>query len=159
MVYLSEIDPSTSVACEIMKTFVDCYLIIKKNEINKYQSTIDCNKLVQIEEVFIVLYLILINKLIKFLKALLLVIKLLVLYKGYNFKEKLILHQLYLFLRGFYLKELYNIKMSLNANNLSHNGIMNSYLVIIYLNWSKIIDLIELNFFVKKRKKIFSNKI
>lgn len=85
-------------------------------------------------------------------------IKLLVLYKGYNFKEKLILHQLYLFLRGFYLKELYNIKMSLNANNLSHNGIMNSYLVIIYLNWSKIIDLIELNFFVIKEKKFFQTR-
>lgn len=35
MVYLSEIDPSTAVACEIMKTFVDCYLIIKKNESNR----------------------------------------------------------------------------------------------------------------------------
>ena len=53
MVYLSEINPSTSVACEIMKTFVDCYLIIKKNESNKYQSTIDCNKLIQIEEVIL----------------------------------------------------------------------------------------------------------
>ncbi len=51
MIYLSEIDPGTSVACEIMKIFVDCYLIIKKNEMNKYQSTLDCNKLIQIEEV------------------------------------------------------------------------------------------------------------
>ena len=51
MVYLSDIDPSTSVACEIMKTFVDCYLIIKKAESDRYQSSIDCNKLIQIEEV------------------------------------------------------------------------------------------------------------
>ncbi len=51
MVYLSDIDPSTSVACEIMKTFVDCYLIIKKTESDRYQSSIDCNKLIQIEEV------------------------------------------------------------------------------------------------------------
>ncbi len=51
MVYLSEIDPITSVACEIMKTYIDCFIIIKKNELKKYQSTIDCNKLIQIEEV------------------------------------------------------------------------------------------------------------
>ena len=110
MIYLSEIDASTSVACEIMKTFIDCYLIIKKNNQNRLQSTIDCNRLIQIEE------------------ALVLIIKLLVLYRGYSFKEKITLHQLYLFLRGFYLKELYNIKISLNSNSLMQNSIMNSYL-------------------------------
>ena len=90
------------------------------------------------------------------LKALVLVIKLLVLYKGYNFKEKINLHQLYLFLKAFYLKELNSIKASLNGNSLSHNNIMNSYLVslkkinlTITFNFNKI----YLNYYLKKEKK------
>ena len=51
MLYLSEIDANTAIACEIMKTYVVCFLIVKKNEISKCQSSIDCNKLIQIEEV------------------------------------------------------------------------------------------------------------
>ena len=62
------------------------------------------------------------------LKSLSLIMKLLVLYRGYSQKEKIALHQLYLFMRGIYLKELYTLKISLNSNSLVHNSIMNSYL-------------------------------
>ncbi len=52
ILYLSELkDSSLSVACEIMKGFIDCYLIIKKKELNSSQSKIDNHKLIQIEEV------------------------------------------------------------------------------------------------------------
>lgn len=55
-------------------------------------------------------------------------IKLILLYSGYSSNEKLILFKMYLFLRAFYLKELYNIKMTLNSNSLLRNSILNSYL-------------------------------
>lgn len=55
-------------------------------------------------------------------------IKLLVLYKGYSIHEKIILFKMYLFLRGYYLKEFYKIKVSLNSNTQLHNNIVNSYL-------------------------------
>ncbi len=52
--YLSELrDSSLAVACEIMKGFIDCYLIIKKKELNNSQIKIDNHKLIQIEEVYI----------------------------------------------------------------------------------------------------------
>ena len=63
-----------------------------------------------------------------FLKALALNIKLLTLYKGYSTHEKITLFKLYLFLRGYYLKEFYTIKVSLNSNTQLHNNIVNSYL-------------------------------
>lgn len=109
LIYLSETDPTTAVPCEIMKIFIQCYLI-KNIQGESFHSTIDCNKLIQIE------------------KALMHNIKLLCLYRGYSVREKLILYEMYLFLRAFYLKELYNIKLSLNSNSALHNSIMNSYL-------------------------------
>jgi len=112
MVYLSETDPTTSTACEIMKTFIECYMV--KYEIsynNKFQSSIDCDRLIQIE------------------KALMANIKLLLLYRGYSTSEKLILFKTYLFLRGYYLKEHYDIKSSMNSNSFLRNSIMNSYLM------------------------------
>ena len=51
IIYLSEINSNLSSACEIMKEFIDCYLIIKKNESKNTQLKIDNNKLLQIEEV------------------------------------------------------------------------------------------------------------
>ena len=57
ILYLSELkDSSLSVACEIMKGFIDCYLIIKKKELNNSQAKIDNHKLIQIEEVFILIF-------------------------------------------------------------------------------------------------------
>jgi hypothetical protein len=57
ILYLSELkDSSLSVACEIMKGFIDCYLIIKKKELNSTQSKIDNHKLIQIEEVKLILF-------------------------------------------------------------------------------------------------------
>lgn len=50
MVYMSETDPDTSVACKIMKIFIECYMLKNTSE-SKYQSTIDCDKLIQIEKV------------------------------------------------------------------------------------------------------------
>jgi hypothetical protein len=55
--YLSEIDSSISVACEIMKGFVDCCLIIKKKELlNNFKEKTDSQKLIQIEEVVLTLF-------------------------------------------------------------------------------------------------------
>lgn len=54
--YLCEIDSSISVACEIMKDFVDCCLIIKRKEsgLNSFKEkcNTDTQRLIQIEEVF-----------------------------------------------------------------------------------------------------------
>lgn len=53
--YLCEIDSSIVVACEIMKGFVDCCLIIKKKEAAsnsfKEKTHTDTQRLIQIEEV------------------------------------------------------------------------------------------------------------
>jgi len=111
MIYLSETDPTTSIACEIMKVFIECYMVKNEiNYINRFQSSIDCDRLIQIE------------------KALMSNIKLLRLYRGYSTGEKLTLFKMYLFLRGYYLIELYNIKSSLNSNSVLRNSILNSYL-------------------------------
>jgi hypothetical protein len=104
--YLSQIESNLAVTCEIMKGFIDCFLIIKKKVFNN--SNTDNQKLIQIEE------------------AISLIIKLLVLYNGYNKKESLILIQLYLYLRGLYLKEHNRKKKLMNASN------QNSYLVIYF---------------------------
>merc|ERR1712150_13714 len=109
MDFLSNTDPETAVACEIMKLFIECFFIRNTNE-NGYRSTIDCDKLIQIE------------------KALILNIKLIVLYRGYSMNERIILFKMYLFLRAFYLKELHCIKSSLNSNSQLRNSIVNSYL-------------------------------
>jgi hypothetical protein len=114
--YLSQIESNLSVACEIMKGFIDCFLIIKKKVLNN--SNTDNQKLIQIEE------------------AISLSIKLLVLYNGYNKKERLILIQLYLYLRGLYLKEHNRRKKLMNASN------QNSYLV----NILHIIFLFKIKF-------------
>jgi integrator complex subunit 4 len=101
ILYLSELnDSSLSVACEIMKGFIDCYLIIKRKELNTNSKIkIDNHKLIQIEE------------------AIFKSIKLLMTFTGYSQKEKVILIQLYLFLRALYLKELCNRNSNYNINS------------------------------------------
>lgn len=117
--YLCEIDSSISVACEIMKNFVDCCLIIKKKESVansfKEKTNTDTQRLIQIEE------------------GLLISIRLILLFKGYNCQEKIVLFKLYLYLRALYLKELYTRKSLYNANSLL-NFYINSYLVIILVD-------------------------
>lgn len=136
MEFLSHTDPDTAVACEIMKLFIECYFMKNTSE-KGYRSTIDCDKLIQIE------------------KAIVLNIKLLVLYKGYSTNEKIILFKMYLFLRAFYLKEFYSIKSTLNSNSQLRNNIVNSYLkknifkqdlikeCILYLSFISNFDSIE----------------
>ena len=50
MEFLSHTDPDTAVACEIMKLFIECYFMKNTSE-KGYRSTIDCDKLIQIEKV------------------------------------------------------------------------------------------------------------
>jgi hypothetical protein len=126
VLYLSQIDSSLAVACDIMKQFIDCYLVVKRLESSQsssysYSSSSggsssksgdkgDYVKLIQIEE------------------ALLNIIKLIVLYRGYSGRERVILLKMYLYLRALYLREFYLRKTSLNTNhNLSYN--FNTYLV------------------------------
>ena len=109
--FLSELDSSLSVACEIMKQFMDCFLIAKKLAAKKnLKEKSDYHRLIQIED------------------ALLTSIKLIVLYKGYSSKEKIILLKMYFYLRAMYLKEFFLKRTSLNTNN-SFNFNLNSYLV------------------------------
>lgn len=53
MEFLSQTDSDNSIACEIMKIFIECYMIkdTKRHENQQIQSTIDCDKLIQIENV------------------------------------------------------------------------------------------------------------
>jgi hypothetical protein len=114
IVYLSEINANMSVGCEIMKSFIDCYLTLKSITTNESSSVnnINSNRFIQVE------------------KALNLNVQMIILFKGYTFREKIILLRVYFYLRAFYLKELYNIKLSYpNVNNQNYNNILQSYLV------------------------------
>lgn len=112
--HLCMIDSSISVACEIMRDFVGCCLIIKKKEAGlnsfKEKTNTDSQRLIQLEE------------------GLIISIRLMLLFKGYSCQEKIILFKLYLYLRALYLKELYNRKSLFNANSFFNFNI-NSYLV------------------------------
>jgi hypothetical protein len=52
ILYLSLTDSNISVACEIMKSFIDCCLVIKKKELHCFREKTDSQKLIQIEEVY-----------------------------------------------------------------------------------------------------------
>lgn len=58
MEFLSQTDSDNSIACEIMKIFIECYMIkdTKRHDKQQIQSTIDCDKLIQIENVNLSLY-------------------------------------------------------------------------------------------------------
>lgn len=111
ILYLSRIDSSFSVACDIMKQFMECYLTVKKLESKWFmKNKSDYYRLIQIEQ------------------ALVTSIKLIVLYRGFNSREKLTLLKMYLYLRALYLREFYQRKASTFANQ-SINYYLNSYLV------------------------------
>ena len=51
MDFLSQTDSDNSIACEIMKIFIECYMIKNTAGKHNHQSTIDCDRLIQIENV------------------------------------------------------------------------------------------------------------
>ncbi|CAF0882956.1 unnamed protein product [Brachionus calyciflorus] len=110
--HLSEMDlqegqQNISIICEIMKLYLECFLIVKKQnmkgESNESGDKIHYQRLIQIEQ------------------ALLTSIRLILLYKGYHISEKVTILKMYLYLRALYLREFYLRK------NL-FNSFLNSYL-------------------------------
>lgn len=116
--HLSQIDltdddiGNISVICEIMKSYLECFMTILKVSIESCLPGV--NTVANGEKLHN-------QKLIQIEQALLTSINLILLYKGYEKKEKIIILKMYLYLRGLYLREFY-----LKKNMFS--SFLNSYL-------------------------------